>query len=186
MDVPFYSQKVGFEGEDSGFPDAASAAEWEHNCCGIACARMVLKARTGHEPGYWSLLQAGLTRGAYIEAGWIHRGLVQLIGEHGVRGRAHRNKTVDDLEKAVAQGSLCIASVTVLFLGGKPHRDTGQPHRRGGHLVLAFAGPSGELLCHHPSSLEPGNHRAWRVDREAWDASFSGNFMEFPVEDIPT
>ncbi len=178
--IPFYSQLVNFVGEDSGFPDEASVLQWESNCCGIACARMVLKARTGTEPGYWPLLQLGLTRNAYIEAGWIHQGLVDLVGSYGVKGATHRRKSVADLESAVRKGSLCIASVTVLFLGGRPHWKTGLPHSRGGHLVLAFSGLAGELLCHHPSSRSDGNHRSWLVDRELWEASFSGNFMEFP------
>ena len=178
--VPFFSQKVDFEGEDSGFPDAASVAQWESNCCGIACARMVVKHRTGRDPGYWNLLQEGLSRKAYIEAGWIHRGLVDMVAAHGVPGVALRHRKVADLEAAVQAGSLCIASVTVLFLGGTM-RPEGMPFGRGGHLVLAFAGPGGELLCHHPSSRSEGNHRAWHLDLSRWEASFSGNFMEFPV-----
>lgn len=38
--VPFSSQKVGWAGEDSGFPNSEEIAKWQSNCCGIACARI--------------------------------------------------------------------------------------------------------------------------------------------------
>jgi hypothetical protein len=167
--VRFYSQQVNYAGEDSGFPDAAAVEAWQSNCCGIACARMVLAARTGTEPGYWSLLQQGLARGAYIEAGWIHRGLVDLIGTYGVAGICHRKQAFADVQAAVARGSLAIVSVTAAFRPG-----------RGGHLVLAFAGPGGEVLCHHPSTLPDGNRQGWLVAPERWEAAMTGNWMEFP------
>jgi len=177
--VPIYSQQVNWGGEDSGFPGPEAVSQWQSNCCGIACARMIIDAFTGTRVGYWDLLQEGLAAKAYNDVGWIHRGLVDLIGTHGVAGTDHRGKDLDDLVGATQRGSLCIASVTVGFRGGlaKPGRDVA--FAKGGHLVVAFQNANGALSCHHPSSLDEGNQVDWVVSEDAWRRSFSGGFMEF-------
>jgi len=47
--VPFYSQRANWNGEDSGFPNQEAIDQWQHNCCGIACARMVIDFYTGND-----------------------------------------------------------------------------------------------------------------------------------------
>ena len=38
---------MNWNGEDSGFPNQAEIDQWQSNCCGIACARMIIDAFTG-------------------------------------------------------------------------------------------------------------------------------------------
>lgn len=177
--IPFYSQKVNWAGEDSGFPNAEEVEKWQSNCCGIACARMVIDFFTGRRVGYWELLQQGLQRKAYNDIGWIHQGLVDLTAQYGVRGRAFRGRDLADLVEAVDRESLCIASVSAGFRGGLKKAGTEEVFGKGGHLVVAFRNSSGRLSCHHPSSIDEWNKEDWVVSEEAWRRSFSGGFMEF-------
>lgn len=179
-DVPFYSQLVNWNGEDSGFPNELEIARWEPNACGIASLRMIVGALTPHRPGYWELLQRGVARGAYVEAGWIHQGLVELARDYGLAGTSHRRRTVQDLRTALERGSLCIVSVAVGFRGGLVDPTTGQPFPKGGHLIVALGTTPGAVFCHHPSSRPEWNKAFWPVEDALWDQSMSGNFMEFP------
>jgi len=176
--VPFYSQIVNWNQEDSGFPNAAEIEKWQSNCCGIACVRMIIDAFTGVNVSYWDLLQQGLARKAYNEIGWIHQGLVQLAAEHGVTGKAHRGKTWEDVEESLRNGNLCIVSVSVGFRGGLKKANSEEVFGKGGHLV-AFEDQDGAPACHHPSSLPEWNKEGWVVPAEAWTRSFSGGYMEF-------
>ena len=178
-DVPFYSQMVDWRGEDSGFPNQEEATRWENNCCGIACLRMVIDAVTGQKPRYWDLLQLGLAKKAYIEAGWIHKGLVDMAKNFGIDGTAHRNKSVANLRKSISQGNLCIVSASAGFRGGLINKASGLPFPKGGHLIVAFDTTNEAIICHHPSSLEEWNKVNWPVATEKWETSFTGNFMEF-------
>lgn len=176
--VPFYSQAVNWAGEDSGFPSLEEAGRWQSNACGIASLRMVIAAFTGRVPGYWDLLQQGLALGGYNEVGWIHAKLIDLAAAHGVPGRAHRRKTVADLAASLDAGNLAIASVTPAFLGGRLKPD-GTVWGKGGHLVVALRTTAEGLACHHPSSIPEGNWVDRDLPLDLWEASFSGNFLEF-------
>lgn len=183
--VPFYSQKANWNGEDSGFPSAMEIERWQSNCCGIACVRMVLDFSTGTCPGYWSLVEEGLARGGYIEAGWIHRVLVDMVRARGVEGTSHRGQTLAALTEQILLGRVCIASVSPNFRGGLSVPGESLPLKKGGHLVVAFRVSENGIVCHHPSSLDDGNREDWDVDRGRWEASFSGNFMSFgPLPDL--
>jgi len=172
---------VNWRGEDSGFPNQDEIARWESNCCGIACLRMVIDAVTGQKPSCWDLLQLGLVKKAYIEAGWIHRGLVEMAKEFGVAGVALRNKSVDELRTSIDQGNLCIVSASAGFRGGLINKATGLPFPKGGHLIVAFDTTADSIVCHHPSSVDEWNKIGWSVPTEKWPDSFTGNFMAFPV-----
>lgn len=177
--VPFYSQAVNFEGEDSGFPDQTAIDQWENNCCGIACARMVIDFYAGIKVGYWELLQKGLQIRAYNDIGWIHKGLVDLAAEYGVEGRTHRGKTAGELFQTIRTGNICVVSASVGFRGGLKKRDSDEVFAKGGHLIVGFVDEQGEIACHHPSSALEWNKRNWVVPREHWERSFSGAYMEF-------
>ncbi len=185
--MPFYSQMVNWDNEDSGFPDPHAVEQWEANCCGIACLRMILAyygvSSDHNRTSYWNLLQAGLARGAYSDKGWIHRGLLDMAAEFGVRGTCHRQVDMAHVVEAIRRGSVCIVSVTRYFLGGTPGAD-GSPLPRGGHLVVAYDlaerdGGQPAIVCNHPSSGRPWNMPAWTVEREKWERSFSGAYVEF-------
>ena len=185
--MPFYSQIVNWNDEDSGFPDPESIQQWERNCCGIACLRMILDyygitnedARTS----YWNLLQLGLKRSAYSEKGWIHRGLLEMAGEYGIYGQCHRRTNVQHLVETIRKGCVCIVSVTRCFLGGQKD-DGGEPLPTGGHLVVAYDAIScgtltTAMVCNHPSTGRSWNKAGWVVEIEKWENSFSGNYIEF-------
>lgn len=176
--VPFFSQAVNWAGEDSGFPNQDEVDRWQSNACGIASLRMVIAAFTGRAPGYWELLQQGLALGGYNDVGWIHAKLVDLAGAHGVPGRALRRRTVTDLAASLDAGHLAIVSVTPGFRGGRTKPD-GSVWGRGGHLVVALRTTPGGIACHHPSSVAEGNWVDRDLPLDRWEASFSGNFLEF-------
>ncbi|MCP4966725.1 MAG: hypothetical protein GY926_16050, partial [bacterium] len=96
------------------------------------------------------LLHQGRARGAYSEPGWIHRGLGDLITDHGVPAEARAVSDLTELADALSDGPV-IASVSFRFptIGSK-----------GGHLVLV-TGPTwtnGELsgfFFNDPSRWEP-------------------------------
>ena len=162
--VKFYSQMVDYKGEDSGFPSIAEKEKWEDNACGIACIRMIINTSLregGMEKGYWELLSLAVNNNAYIEKGWIHKKLLEILNLHGLNGRCHRNKTTKDLAAAIDSGSICIASVTKRFIGGLLD-ENGSIMARGGHLVVAYDtyyndGNLKSIICNHPSSLEEWN-----------------------------
>lgn len=184
--MPFFSQMVNWEGEDSGFPGQEAVRQWEKNCCGIACLRMILAyygvTNDQQRTGYWNLLQAGLARGAYSDKGWIHRGLLDMAAELGVSGQCHRRVDMARVMETIRRGSVCIVSVTRYFLGGQPD-ERGVPLERGGHLVVAYDLHDGDgtagLVCNHPSSGRQWNKAAWVVELEKWERSFSGACIEF-------
>ena len=182
--VPFHSQIVNWNNENSGFPDQLAIDKWEGNCCGIACLRMVLDFY-GVSGGttYWDLLRLGLERGAYSEKGWIHQGLQDMAALFGVRGRCHRRTRIEDVMTAIEQNSICIVSITKYFLGGQRDRE-GTILEPGGHLVVAYDTARDErgvygVVCNHPSSSPSWNMPAWAVETEKWRRSFAGNFIEF-------
>jgi len=179
LEVPFYSQKVNYENEDSGFPSQSEIEKWEDNCCGVACVRMVVDFLAGRNVSYWDMLQLGLAKNGYSEAGWIHHKLLEMGEEFGLRGKTHRRKTFDDLLQCTMSGSLCVVSVTVCFWGGLKDTRTGNVFPRGGHLVVAYQNESGELAVNHPATHTKANHKNWIVEREKWEQSMSGNFIEF-------
>jgi len=177
--VPFYSQMVDFNGEDSGFPNLDEIAKWQNNCCVIACARMIIHYYSGKKVQYWELLQNGLKIKAYNDIGWIHKGLVDLVSEYGVAGRTHRNKTTEELFQTMKKGHVCIVSESAGFRGGLKKRDSDGYFGKGGHLIVGYENNRGEISCNHPSSLQEWNKIDWVVEREMWERSFSGGYMEF-------
>lgn len=185
--VPFYSQIVNWQGEDSGFPNDEQIALWENNCCGIACLRMILdyyeSFDTGPKPSYWDLLQMGLRMGGYVERGWIHAKLLAMANTYGIKGECHRGADLTHLMASIERHSICIVSVATYFRGGDTDND-GHIITPGGHLVVAYdtqQDSDGEtrILCNHPSSYGPRNVAAWAVGRDKWEKSFSGNYIEF-------
>jgi hypothetical protein len=165
--VPFYSQIVNWNNENSGFPNREEIEKWQNRCCGIACLRMVLDYFDwGNQKklSYWEVLNLGLDCNAHCEKGWIHQGLLNMGRFFGIKGGCHQKAHIEDVISAIDRGSLCIVSVTAAFLGGKNiediihaiHNDSlcitpeikaflakindgfGQEFPRGGHLVVAY------------------------------------------------
>lgn len=183
--IPFYSQIVNWDNEDSGFPNELEINKWEENCCGIASLRMILDSYgilQKTNTTYWDLLQIGLERNAYCEKGWIHQGLLDIATSYGIKGKCHRNKDILDLVESINNKSICIASITKYFLGGKKD-ESGNIYGKGGHLIVAhdtiLKAEQLEIICNHPSSCPEWNKKDWQVSLNDWKNSFSGNYIEF-------
>jgi hypothetical protein len=182
--VPFYSQIVNWNGENSGFPSQVEIQNWQDKCCGIACLRMILDdfGCLG-DLTYWEILQLGLHHQAHCDKGWIHQGLLNMGQVLGIEGQTHRQASIEHIINAINKGSLCIVSVTRGFLGGKDD-GAGNQLPRGGHLVVAYDtvkdnGTVTRIICNYPSSYPELNKAAWAVEIEKWRDSFSGSFIEF-------
>ena len=183
--VPFYSQIVDWNNEDSGFPNKVEIEKWEGNCCGIACLRMVFDFNhkiVDNSPSYWELVNIGLKKNAYCEKGWIHRGLLEIAKSYGLDGQCHRQAGIKDIIDAINRKSICIVSVTKHFLGGEKYHSE-QKLLKGGHLVVAYeienqGTPEEKIICNHPSTYPAWNKQNWAVETNKWSNSFSGNFIE--------
>jgi Peptidase_C39 like family len=165
--VPFYSQIVNWNNENSGFPNNEEIEKWQNRCCGIACLRMILDYYDwGNQKklSYWELLNFGLDYNAHCEKGWIHQGLLNMGRFFGIEGQCYQKMNIEDVINAIDRESLCIVSVTRAFLGGKNIEDVinainkgslcitsetktfldkknngfGNKFPRGGHLVVAY------------------------------------------------
>ncbi|MDV5142876.1 C39 family peptidase [Streptomyces sp. SBC-4] len=146
---PDLIRAIAYEGRDpgadprwaeSGAPDQPTYSHWCRHTCGIACLRMALRARNGHAPTLFSLLDGAVKYGAYTEdpdTGVI-RGLIYapfadyVRTDHGLTAEVHRSLPVPDLVGILDAGHLALVSVH------KEIRRIDQPApSKGGHLVLA-------------------------------------------------
>ncbi|HBE80455.1 MAG TPA: hypothetical protein DDW65_22125 [Firmicutes bacterium] len=192
--VPFYSQMVNWDHEDSGFSGPEEIEKWQNKCCGIACLRMVLGYYhwgNRKELSYWELLNLGLECNAHCEKGWIHQGLLNMGRFFGIAGQCHRQVTMEEVVSAIDRGSLCIVSVTRAFLGGKSAEDIlrAMNHQgslylktkaylenenqgfenkfpRGGHLVVAYDGVRENGVVKQIVCNHPSSYPEW--NRAGW------------------
>ena len=67
-----------------GFADRADSLSWCDRVCGIACVAMVLDHADVAHPGRAGLLHQARRADGYTSAGWLHRGLVDLLSRYGV------------------------------------------------------------------------------------------------------
>ncbi len=111
-EVPFFSQ----------FTDISSP-KWQKVGCGIASLAMIIEY---YEPGSASvdtLLAEGIELGAYSDAGWTYKGLIDVSGKYGFTGESHdlagSASAYADFKEDVAKGPV-IASVYYTFTPGHP------------------------------------------------------------------
>jgi len=104
-DVPFYSQ----------FADI-TIQEWQKKGCGVASLAMVINY---YKPGTVSvntLLTQGIASGAYDQnAGWVHKGLVQLTKKYGLDGatydlsKSSNSNAFTQFKKLLADGPIIVS-----------------------------------------------------------------------------
>ncbi len=88
--TPFYSQ----------FDDITDPS-WKKVGCGIASLAMIIEFYNPGEVSVDNLLAEGIKSGAYLnDAGWIHKGLIDLAKKYGLSGNTH------DLSKLSTQKAL--------------------------------------------------------------------------------
>jgi len=141
---------------------AVSADEytwWVTRACGMVCVKMVVEALGGPKIRVMDWVRRGLAKNGYmieqdaygdwIEKGWLHNCMAELIEEAGFRAHA-REANVDDLAIQVRHDRLSIASVSYEIGTNLPIT------QRGGHLVVvtgveALDGKVAAVKVHNPS-----------------------------------
>lgn len=193
--IPFHNQLADAENYAAeGYATLEEGLFWTCRSCGIASVRMVIDGICALRgvpgcPSQAEVLRRGLALEGYRPGvGWVHRCLVQLAAEYGIRGESRRGGTAEDVCRELRQGRPCIVSVSPHFSGGQLQED-GTPMPRGGHLVVALGYyRDGEqltgLLTHHPSCFPEYGWPEHRVEAERFAASFSGNYMVFEPQQV--
>lgn len=184
-ELPFHTQQMtAANWQEEGFSSLAEAESWSGRGCGIASLRMVLEGLGCACGRQGEMISKGLAAGAYQEGvGWMHGKLAEMAGDYGVFGEAKRGKTLADLQKDLENGFVCMASVTPYFRFGQQKPD-GSLYGTGGHLVPVYGcetegGKAVAFLLHHPSMYAACNVPHWAVTAEAFESSFSGNYIRF-------
>lgn len=187
--IPFYTQMADFNDNDlQGFKNKEEAEYWQSRGCGIASLKMIIDGFNRFRNmsdclPYGSLIYKGDNDGAHCDAGWIHRGLVDLAKYYDIQGETHRNSSAEDVQSEVENNRPCIVSVTPGFSGGKTD-ENGNVRRKGGHLIVVKGvvkenGVLTGFIVNHPSSFLPLNYESYFVSVEDFRNSFSGAFMSF-------
>ncbi|MFD9160405.1 cysteine peptidase family C39 domain-containing protein [Streptomyces sp. NPDC059558] len=147
------------EQSDTAFPWPSGGPEvWGEKCCGLACLRMILDHHGLPVPSQRHLLREGLEQGAYTPKGWIHRGLVDVAGLHGLSGAAVPFSFPAQLQSIAEAGLPSIVSASFRFP---------EDGRKGGHLVV-FRG----------EAVKDGQRYAAFADPSRWGADHT----ELPAE----
>lgn len=108
--VPFYSQ----------FSDISSVS-WKKQGCGVASVAMVVDYYSTEPVSVNKMLTQAIASGAYLkDAGWTHKGLVQLAKKYGLDGNAYdltnsSQKVAFDAFKAKLKDGPVIVSVHYKF-----------------------------------------------------------------------
>lgn len=150
--VPFYSQ----------FKDITSA-KWKKVGCGIASLAMLIEF---YEPGSVnvdSLLQEGISAGAYTDAGWTHGGLIGLSKKYGLSGSSHdlagsSMDTAFNKLKAVLKDGPVMVSVHYTF----------DPKNPIPHLVVVNGVSENNVYYNDPSEKSGGGSIPIKKFQSAW------------------
>lgn len=139
--VPFYSQ----------FKDISSP-KWKKVGCGIASLAMIIEYYNHDDISVNELLQEGISAGAYLDdAGWIHKGLIDLSKVYGLVGETYDYKKLSyenayaEITRALNEGPV-IASVHYEF----------DPQSTIPHLVVINR-IEGELVYYNDPAAKKGD-----------------------------
>ncbi|MCE9644121.1 C39 family peptidase [Candidatus Parcubacteria bacterium] len=155
--VPFYSQ----------FKDITSAA-WQKVGCGVASLAMIIDFYKDDTVSVNTLLTQGIAENAYLKnAGWSHKGLIQLSNKYGLGGKSY------DLSKLSTKASFAefknqlksgpvIASVHYKF----------DPKSTIPHLVV-IDGIVGDTIYYNDPAAKTGQKQISTTDfLKAWKKKF--------------
>ncbi|MEK7574955.1 MAG: C39 family peptidase, partial [Patescibacteria group bacterium] len=156
-DVPFYSQ----------FKDIASPS-WQKIGCGVASLAMVINYFEPDTVSVNTLLNRGIAAGAYIKnAGWIHKGLIDLSKKYDLDGKAYDLSKTDSktalaaFSKQLKDGPL-IASVHYKF----------EPTNPIPHLVVINAIEDGLVYYNDPAAKTGGKTNSITAILKSWKQKF--------------
>lgn len=155
--VPFYSQ----------FKDI-SATEWQKNACGIASLAMLIDFYKPGTVAINTLLKEGITDGAYLNsAGWIHKGLADLAGKYGLKGKTY-DLSRSDMDtayskfKEILEDGPVIASVFNKF----------DPKSTIPHLVVITGIDGDKVFYNDPSAASGGREISASDFMKGWKKRF--------------
>jgi hypothetical protein len=136
----------------SGAVSQDEYAQWANHICGMACAKMILAARTGTVWPSMALTRMAVESGAYVVdkdgiRGMIYAPFVEMAkSRFGIDAKVVTNITAAGLPSILQPGSLFIASVHPSIRWLRP-----PPPKKGGHLVLVTKADENAVVFHNPS-----------------------------------
>lgn len=155
--VPFYSQ----------FKDI-TAVEWRKNSCGVASLAMLIEFYKPGTVAVNTLLKEGIADGAYLNsAGWIHKGLADLAGKYGLKGKTYDFSKSDmdtaysEFQKILKDGPV-IASVFNKF----------DPKSTIPHLVVITGIDGDKVFYNDPSAASGGKEISAEDFMRGWKKRF--------------
>jgi hypothetical protein len=160
----------------SGAETIDDYARWAVNCCGMACLKMLLAARTGTLHPIVPLALACETYGGYVASsdgsikGLIYAPFVPFVRERfGLEARIVTGITAADIEAILATSGFLIASVHHAIRW--PDRE---PPSKGGHLVLVTAAGNGIIRFHNPSGHDDAARNNVELPLDVFERFFAG------------
>lgn len=148
----------------------------------MACLKMVLAARTGAVHPTLALARLATEFGGYVEEeggnirGLIYAPFVTMLAERfGIESEVVTGITAGGLPAILRPGGFFMASVHPSIRWG-----TGEPPKKGGHLVLVLAASANEVMFHNPSGHDEATQRYARLPLETFDAFFAGRGVFIP------
>ncbi|WP_329298000.1 C39 family peptidase [Streptomyces sp. NBC_00659] len=140
--------------QESGAESLDEYDFWSWRCCGMACLNMALDHWMGLTQPTVTLAKECMASGGYIHKdgrliGLIYRPFANWVEErYALPAAVHTELTVGQIQHAVAEGKLVMASV---------HPDIRWPDRsapgQGGHLVLVAKADDNHLYLNNPSGI---------------------------------
>lgn len=167
---------------ESGAFSVEEYVYWTNRACGAACVKMAVEALGGAQRSLVEWARHGAAMGGYlsekreessfVERGWLHRTLAEMIQEEGFFAETRR-LTADDFIPIIEKGGMIIASVSHEI--GTNHPIT----KRGGHLVLVFGAIVEDekltaIILHNPSGRTDNLRAAARIPIQRFLSAFSG------------
>ncbi|MFI8084725.1 C39 family peptidase [Kitasatospora sp. NPDC086009] len=159
----------------SGAQTPEDYAYWSWRLCGVACLRMALDRWWGVAPPQVPLAAECLAAGAYERDGERLHGLIHTPFAAYVRERwglaaQARELTADEVAAEVTAGRLVMLSVHPAIR----EPEGPEPHRRGGHLVLAVGVTGTALVIHNPSGFAGESQAYAHVPWRLFDRFYAG------------
>lgn len=150
-------------------------AQWANHICGMACAKMVLAARTGIVHPTMALTRMAIEAGAYVVDDGAIRGMIyapfakMARSRFGIEAEVVTGITASELASILQPGSLFIASVHPSIRWLNP-----PPPKKGGHLVLVTKAGTDAIVFHNPSGHTPETQRNATAAPQLFDEFFAG------------
>lgn len=134
-----------------GAKDSQEFTFWAWRNCGIVCTRMVLESQAkAQDKSIMDLTKEGIEEGGYIlyedgqfvDKGWIHKGLVSLLGRYGIQAEMKKWQTLESVAQDILKNKPVIISATVPGRSYIKEDGSFEPKdentKTGGHLMLGI------------------------------------------------